>query len=1188
VGFVKRIATANAAPTPSSINFSVAATSGTGSLLVAVGFGNQAGTVSSITDTAGNSYALDFAANVTTTSGRGLEIWRCPSLISLTTSDSITVTLSATQDHGVSVIVDQFTFLGTPDVTNFSFNSSSTTSNSVSLTATSSDILVYSALASNGMSSSFSAGGSFTTSGSSINDGSNPTITLACAYDASPSAGTVTASWSWTTAHSNVADIVAYPVGSAGAPGKAGVQPRRRVVRYRPRARLGGAGFVSAGLGVQSFPLIGPTIPVTVTAVAGTPTGAAMIVAQTSGTSTFDYGLSTISLSNTAGNTLVLFAGWDLSTQPTSAAMAAAYVTDSAGNYWYHAGTSAATVTGSRCVIWVCPNARPVTWLSVSATTFVSSLAYLVAEVANMPAYFSVDVAATVSDASNTTLTVTPGLTSGVDFAFAVLATGATGLSPATPAGWSALNTVTAGAGAANPVEIFPYWQATAAGTDLDITWTTANAAPLSGVVVGIKAVATPPPQNNPNFPVVKTEAGFGFDPGDPSQPPLADGSPIGLSWTDISARVIGTDGDAFITSMMGRQYELTQAEAGELHIGIQNWDGAFTPGNTASPYFPNVVAGTPVRVSAFWAGAWYHIGFGYVEQWPQAWPDLPQFGISQMVATDAIAVMASATMVSALDGDMLLDAPYVFIPCNEQYTSFQGGINPTFTSADAQGLVAANTSRVNQRAAAYVDGVPASGTTYQAATGQTTNMLGDSDSGFGTAGVSTAPVVSQSGPGVVYTDPAMPDPVTGNGVSVEFWLIVPTAAAAALEPVVFSAYGPASNYGPYTPSLQVKIHSFSGATASVILADGTTVTVPFNPSPAAQQIVLTLTAGGLQVYVNGGLAATATLTAAQTSEWNAVTLGSANYGYGTARISVGNFTAFDLALFPYILPVQRILSHYVTGFSGQQNVDATVRVAQILSWANLGFPRAGQVTFGTPATSVGLMEGPAYDVGGKNASDAVNQVAVNETGAIAAAPSGALVFIHKWALFNQAPVVTFGDSPAPAPTEVPYLQPTSWGYDTTYVYNVVQTTQTSGPNTTIIATAADFNSQQDYFLRSALQVAIETTSDLDVYDNANWSIAKYAQPQLRVSGMEIDAASNPAAAFPAILPLQQAQVVNVIRRPVGGAVVSGTVLVQKIQHEIGPAMWKTSIQLSPYAPEDAVLQLDAAGFDVLGNNTLA
>ena len=65
---------------------------------------------------------------------------------------------------------------------------------------------------------------------------------------------------------------------------------------------------------------------------------------------------------------------------------------DSAGNYWYHLGTSGVGGYGSRCAIWCCPNARATGWVSVSLTAFASSLAYLVVEIANFPDFADLDV----------------------------------------------------------------------------------------------------------------------------------------------------------------------------------------------------------------------------------------------------------------------------------------------------------------------------------------------------------------------------------------------------------------------------------------------------------------------------------------------------------------------------------------------------------------------------------------------------------------------------------------------------------------------------------------------------------------------------------------------------------------------------------------------------------------------------
>jgi hypothetical protein len=206
----------------------------------------------------------------------------------------------------------------------------------------------------------------------------------------------------------------------------------------------------------------------------------------------------------------------------------------------------------------------------------------------------------------------------------------------------------------------------------------------------------------------------------------------------------------------------------------------------------------------------------------------------------------------------------------------------------------------------------------------------------------------------------------------------------------------------------------------------------------------------------------------------------------------------------------------------------------------------------------------------------------------IAVMPGGSLVYFHKWAGFNLPPVVTFGDSVAPGSTEIPYQQATSFDFDNTYLNNVASFTQQYGPNNLFTLTAASLPSETAYFARAASGVTVTTMSNLDVYDDVNWFLAKYSQPSLRVSGLVVDAASNPQVAFPAVMTLLQGQVATVTRRPVGGAVISENVLTQKIAHAIGPSYWQTAYQLSPYSIEADVLQLDIPGFDVIGGNNLA
>lgn len=61
--------------------------------------------------------------------------------------------------------------------------------------------------------------------------------------------------------------------------------------------------------------------------------------------------------------------------------------------------------------------------------------------------------------------------------------------------------------------------------------------------------------------------------------------------WVSVAARRLET-----CTTSRGRQYELDTVQTGEYHPTWDNRDGALTPGNTASPYYPNVLPYRPVR----------------------------------------------------------------------------------------------------------------------------------------------------------------------------------------------------------------------------------------------------------------------------------------------------------------------------------------------------------------------------------------------------------------------------------------------------------------------------------------------------------------------------------------------------------------------------------------------------------------
>ncbi|MFF3300973.1 LamG-like jellyroll fold domain-containing protein [Streptomyces sp. NPDC002908] len=71
--------------------------------------------------------------------------------------------------------------------------------------------------------------------------------------------------------------------------------------------------------------------------------------------------------------------------------------------------------------------------------------------------------------------------------------------------------------------------------------------------------------------------------------------APWSITWTDITPRV---DLVQKVTITRGASDELSETQPGTVTMTLDNLDGALTPGNPNSPYFPYVRKNAPVRVS--------------------------------------------------------------------------------------------------------------------------------------------------------------------------------------------------------------------------------------------------------------------------------------------------------------------------------------------------------------------------------------------------------------------------------------------------------------------------------------------------------------------------------------------------------------------------------------------------------------
>jgi hypothetical protein len=70
-----------------------------------------------------------------------------------------------------------------------------------------------------------------------------------------------------------------------------------------------------------------------------------------------------------------------------------------------------------------------------------------------------------------------------------------------------------------------------------------------------------------------------------------------------------------------GAQRELERIEAGTGSIVLDNLDGRFTPFNTSSPYYPDVLPMRRIRIKGTWSAVDYPVFVGFIEGWPVQFP---------------------------------------------------------------------------------------------------------------------------------------------------------------------------------------------------------------------------------------------------------------------------------------------------------------------------------------------------------------------------------------------------------------------------------------------------------------------------------------------------------------------------------------------------------------------------------------
>lgn len=136
-------------------------------------------------------------------------------------------------------------------------------------------------------------------------------------------------------------------------------------------------------------------------------------------------------------------------------------------------------------------------------------------------------------------------------------------------------------------------------------------------------------------------------------------------TWTDLSERI---EGEESISITRGRGDERSQVDASTMSVTLDNTDGALTPDNAASPYYPDVKKGRPIRLTVTRDGTDYVRFTGYVDDWPVQWPDGgDEFSTVVVSASSRSARMSQSAELRSIVEETILDlGPSAYYPMND------------------------------------------------------------------------------------------------------------------------------------------------------------------------------------------------------------------------------------------------------------------------------------------------------------------------------------------------------------------------------------------------------------------------------------------------------------------------------------------------------------------------------------------
>ena len=660
------------------------------------------------------------------------------------------------------------------------------------------------------------------------------------------------------------------------------------------------------------------------------------------------------------GNWLFCVTGWKGAQSPVTVACG-----DDLHSFWRPQPPSDAS-GGSRTTVWYTPNLIDSAGnVYVAPSGYADGFSVTVIEVAGLGPWDQVTVTTACANAAQSLSLYCPAGTLSESYSAGVMSpvlhpisdTGSTAtpqvtffLAAATadsvaaqsslqPYGWTPLASVTCSNGTDASSDAVLSAACTISTSGQTVTAESVAAANLSGVIIAavIDAPSPVPAVRNENWAYVIAEAAFGSG----MQTP-----PDQMVWQNIQSpqgghRVWSWDDTS------GVQYELDQLEASELNLALDNPDGFLSPQTPASPWYPNVTPGTPIRLRCVPPnGNRWHILQRNMERWPQTWSKIFR-GQSNATATDMWSV-ANRYVPTCYRAEVLADNPGWWWPCDDSGVNQATSLVNAATASDTPLTIAVSPNGISSYGPYDGAGGYWAYAAIQQFAQQSGWMYGDS---LSAAWQQTGTGISTCGRYLACNDDF---PSLAGGATIEIWwqpalanagYSIPPAQPEEPLPQGYTTQPVTGKELTFTgvsvPPLTIwEIDSEDGPLAALSLDAHSQLTFTTwsggIPSPtviyslypddylwngAWMGVTVSLTQDSWTVYVNGGAVATVSGTANMPANWDWLFCGASTGGTGapmTAASITGipNAAWSHLAVYPGVLPAARVMAHFLAAYS--------------------------------------------------------------------------------------------------------------------------------------------------------------------------------------------------------------------------------------------------------------------------------